>query len=91
MIGTFYNGMFLDFQNEEILCPECKHDHQDKSEEVTKKLNKNKGWITKINCICGTRFSVTVDMQGDFHTFKQPIMTTEEQAEAIVLINQNKK
>jgi len=70
MIGVLIGDMFIDFTNTEILCPDCKKDYRDKAEQVTNRINKNKSWVTKLNCECGTRFSITVDMQGDFQTFK---------------------
>jgi len=69
MIGVLIGDTFVDFANSDIICPNCNHNHKDKADKVTDRINRNKTWITKLTCECSTRFKITVCYTGDFETF----------------------
>jgi len=64
--GREMKDYFLDFSSVEFECPYCGTDYADTNEELYKKIQKNKKFMTSINCEnCGERFGVTVDVSGE--------------------------
>jgi hypothetical protein len=69
MIG--FKHFFIDFAKSDFTCPNCKKIHDDTDLKYLDKINKNKSWITKVNCDCGKPFKLTVNYKGEFETFKK--------------------
>jgi transcription elongation factor Elf1 len=66
-----YPDFFIDFARYDFTCPHCQKLHIDADNKYFDRINKNKSWITKVNCECGKQFKLTVNYKGDFETFKQ--------------------
>jgi len=65
------NNFFIDFAKTDFKCPHCKRLHRDVNDKYFNKINKNKSWMTKVNCDCGQSFKLTIDYKGNFETFKK--------------------
>ena len=45
--------------------------HDDSSEVILNRINKNKSGNTKVKCAkCGKKFTMTYNIRGDFQTWK---------------------
>jgi len=52
-------------------CPYCGEIHDDSSEVILNRINKNKSGNTKVKCAkCGKKFYMTYNIRGDFQTWK---------------------
>jgi transcription elongation factor Elf1 len=64
--GREMKDYFLDFSIIEFECPYCCTEYIDYDDKLYKKIQKNKKFMTSINCEnCGERFGVTVDVSGE--------------------------
>ena len=66
-----FKHFFIDFARYDFTCPHCQKIHYDNECKYFDKINRNKSWITKVNCDCGKQFKLTVNYKGDFETFKK--------------------
>jgi transcription elongation factor Elf1 len=64
-----FKHFFIDFAKSDFTCPHCKKIHDDIDLKYLDKINRNKSWITKVNCDCGQSFKLTINYKGDFETF----------------------
>jgi len=64
-----YKDFYIDFYKTDFTCPHCQKLHIDAENNYFDKTNKNKSWITKVNCDCGKPFKLTVNYKGEFETF----------------------
>ena len=69
MIGVQIKNGFLDFAKTDFKCPNCKDKYSDVDDKYLKRCEKNKSWVTKINCKCGEPFFMTYDYKGDAVSF----------------------
>ena len=51
-------------------CPHCNKEYIDDKDIYLKRINKNINFNTKIKCICGERFGVYPDYNGNLIGFK---------------------
>lgn len=70
MIGFQTNNLFLDFSNTKFNCPYCGKEYDDVNDKYLDRCNKNKHFNTRVSCLCGNRFYLTVDYKSDFVTYK---------------------
>ena len=66
-----FKQFFIDFAKSDFTCPHCQKMYDDTELKYFDRINKNKSWITKVNCDCGKTFNLTVNYKGDFETFKK--------------------
>ena len=66
-----FKHFFIDFAKSDFTCPHCKKIHDDTELKYFDRINRNKSWITKVNCECGKPFKLTVNYKGEFQTFKK--------------------
>ena len=56
---------YLCFANINFSCPHCGKKYSDENDKYLDKCNKNKSGWTSITCICGQKFGMTYNIQGD--------------------------
>jgi len=66
-----FKNFFIDIAQIDFNCPYCTKLHIDKDEKYFHRINRNKSWITKVNCECGKSFKLTINYKGNFETFKK--------------------
>lgn len=57
--------LHLCFANINFSCPHCDKKYSDENDKYLDRCNKNKSGYTAIKCICGQKFGMTYNIQGD--------------------------
>jgi len=73
MEGFRLDNAFIDLTDHKFHCPYCNSQYFDYESNYMQRINKNKSGITKVKCDCENTFHLTMDMQGNYQTFKGKI------------------
>ena len=58
-------NLILCFANINFSCPCCKKKYSDEEDKYLDRCNRNKSGFTSITCVCGHKFGMTYNIQGD--------------------------